>query len=284
MTGHDHERHSDHRADHGMSDDLAQEWLELRDPAYVDRLLPFLRRVVKLYFRSEVRGMERVPEGGALLVSNHSGGLVAMDVPVVAVAFHDHFGKQRPFHVLAHDGLLMGPMRTVMGRAGFMPASRTNAVAALRAGVTTIVFPGGDYEVFRPTWDRNRVDFGGRKGYVGTAVEAGVPIVPVVSIGGQEQLLVLSRGQRLARLLRMDKLIRLNISPVVVGFPFGISSGYAPNLPLPSKICTQVLEPIDVEQEFGPDPDVDEVDRAVRERMQAALDELAKQRRFPVIG
>lgn len=262
----------------------AGEWLELRDPAYVARLLPFLRRVVKLYFRSEVRGMERVPEGGALLVSNHSGGLITMDVPVVAVAFHDHFGGERPFHVLAHDGLLMGPLRHVLGRAGFMPASRDNAVAALRSGVTTIVFPGGDYDVFRPTWQRHTVDFGGRKGYVCTALEAGVPIVPVVSIGGQEQLLVLSRGQRLARLLQLDRLIRLNISPVVVGFPFGLSSGYAPNLPLPSKITTQVLEPIDVAEEFGPDADVDDVDRAVRERMQRALDQLARERRFPVLG
>lgn len=264
--------------------ELAAEWLELRDPAYVGRLLPFLRRVVKLYFRSEVRGMEQVPEGGALLVSNHSGGLFTMDVPVVAVAFHDHFGGERPFHVLAHDGLLMGPLRHVLGRAGFMPANRDNAVAALRSGVTTIVFPGGDYEVFRPTWQRHTVDFGGRKGYVSTALEAGVPIVPVVSIGGQEQLLVLNRGQRLARLLQLDKLIRLNISPVVVGFPFGISSGYAPNLPLPSKITTQVLEPIDVAEEFGPDADVDEVDGTVRERMQRALDQLAEERRFPVLG
>ncbi len=269
---------------HVVPDDEPAQWLELRDPAYIRRLLPFLRRVVTLYFRSEVRGMAQVPDGGVLLVSNHSGGLVAMDVPVVVVAFHEHFGDERPFQVLAHDGLLMGPLRQVLGRAGFMPASRENAVAALRAGVTTIVFPGGDQDVFRPTWESARIDFGGRTGYVSTAMEAGVPIVPVVSIGGQEQFLILSRGRRLARLLRMDKMIRLTIAPIIVGFPFGLTSGFVPNLPLPSKITTQVLEPIDVEKEFGPHPDVAEVDAEVRARMQAALDVLARERRFPVLG
>ena len=52
-----------------------------------------LRMVCKLWYRSEVRGIEHVPDGGALLVSNHSGGLIAMDVPVIAVAFAEHFGE-----------------------------------------------------------------------------------------------------------------------------------------------------------------------------------------------
>ncbi len=259
-------------------------WLALRDAAYVGRLMPLLRLAVKIYFRSHVEGLDNVPDGGALMVSNHSGGLAPMDVPVVAVAFFDHFGGQRPFYVLAHDGLLMAGGKYVLGRAGFLPASRDNAIAALQAGATTLVFPGGDYEVFRPSTEANKVDFGGRKGYVRTALEAGVPIVPVVSIGGQEQYLFLSRGEWLARLLQLDKLLRLKIAPIIVGIPFGVSSGYLPNLPMPAKIVTRVLEPIHIAAEFGPDPDVDEVDRAVRARMQAALDELAAERRFPVIG
>jgi 1-acyl-sn-glycerol-3-phosphate acyltransferase len=272
-----------HRSDIQKAEESA-EWLALRDAAYVDRLMPLLRLAVKLYFRSEVRGLEHIPGGGALLVSNHSGGLVPMDVPVVAVAFHDHFGGERPFYVLAHDGLLMLGGKYVLGRAGFLPASRENAIAALQSGAATIVFPGGDYDVFRPTRDANKIEFGGRKGYVRTALDAGVPIVPVVSIGGQEEYLFLSRGEWLARLLRLDRLLRLKISPIIVGFPFGITSGWIPNLPMPAKILTQVLEPVHIEEEFGSDPDVDQVDAAVRSRMQAALDELAQQRKLPIIG
>ncbi|MBS9535435.1 1-acyl-sn-glycerol-3-phosphate acyltransferase [Mycobacterium sp. M1] len=258
-------------------------WLALRDAAYVDRLMPLLRLAVKYYFRSDVQGLQHIPPGGSLLVSNHSGGMVPMDVPVVAVAFHDRFGGRRPFYVLAHDGLLLAG-RSVLGRAGFLPANRDNALAALRSGATTMVFPGGDHDVFRPTRDAARIDFAGHTGYVRIALEAGVPIVPVVSIGGQEEFLILSRGEWLARLLRLDTLLRLKVCPIVVGFPFGLSSGFAPNLPMPSKIVTRILEPIHLEREFGPDPVIDEVDHEVRTRMQRALDDLAAHRGFPVIG
>ena len=260
--------------------------LSKRDSEYVGRFLPLLRLATKYYFRSEVRDVERIPaEGGALVVSNHSGGLIAMDVPVIAVAYFDHHGNDAPLYVLAHD-MLWVDKRTggVFDRVGFLPATRKNAHAVLTSGGTTIVFPGGDYDVFRPTRVANTIDFNGRTGYVRTALEADVPLVPVVTIGGQEQMYVLWRGELLARLLRLEKLLRTKYMPVAIGFPFGLTFAFPPHLPLPSKLVTQVLEPIDVRAEFGEDPDIAEVDEVVRGRMQAALDELAAQRRFPVLG
>jgi hypothetical protein len=76
----------------------------------------------------------------------------------------------------------------------------------------------------------------------------------------------------------------MEILPISFGFPFGLSMIFPPNLPLPSKIVTKVLEPINVRAEFGEDPDVEEVDLHVRAVMQAALDELARERRFPLLG
>jgi 1-acyl-sn-glycerol-3-phosphate acyltransferase len=263
--------------------EVDHERLGLRDGEYVARLMPLLRAVCKLWFRSEVSGIENVPEGGALLVSNHSGGLIAMDVPVIAVAFAEHFGD-RPLYCLAHDLLFVGLADEPMRRAGFLPATREHAAEALRAGAATIVFPGGDHDAFRPTWRRNEIDFAGRTGYVRTAIEAGVPIVPVVSIGGQEDQIHLSRGELIAKLFGLEKRLRTKYLPVTFGFPFGLTLAFPANIPLPTKITTRVLEPIDIEAAFGPDPDVDEVDRAVRERMQEALDELAAARRFPVLG
>ena len=264
--------------------------LDLRDPTLVSRVLPFLRLVMKRWFRSEVRDIERVPaDGGVLIVSNHSGGLMPMDVPIIAVAFHDRFGAERPLYTLAHDMLFTGAIETTMRRAGFVEANRENAAAVLERGAVTIVFPGGDYDSFRPTRRQGVIDFAGRTGYVRTALTAGVPIVPVVSIGGQEQQLFLWRGEVLARWLRLEKLMRTDYMPVGLGFPFGLTFAFPPNLPLPTKIVTQVLEPIDVVGEFGEDPDADpdlvaKVDEEIRRRMQVALDELAKQRRFPVLG
>ena len=116
------------------------------------------------------------------------------------------------------------------------------------------------------------------------ALNAGVPIVPSVSIGGQEAQLFLSRGEWMAKTLRLDKLLRAKILPISFGFPFGLSAVLPVNVPLPTKIVTQVLEPIDIVAEFGEDPDIDEVDAHVRHVMQKALDELAKERKLPVLG
>jgi 1-acyl-sn-glycerol-3-phosphate acyltransferase len=209
---------------------------------------------------------------------------MAMDVPIIAVAFVEEFGAERPLHVLAHDMLFTGKAGPVMRRCGFTEATRENAAAILGAGAVTMVFPGGDYDTFRPTLKANIVDFNGRTGYVRTAIEAGVPIVPVVSIGGQEAQFYISRGEAIGKLLRLDKLIRSKYFPISFGFPFGLTAAFPPNLPLPTKITTQVLEPVDVLGEFGPDPDPVEVDAVIRGRMQAALDELARQRRFPILG
>jgi 1-acyl-sn-glycerol-3-phosphate acyltransferase len=255
-----------------------------RDGEFVARLMPMLRMVVKLWFRSTVHGIENVPEGGALMVSNHSGGLIAMDVPVLAVAIFDHFGDERPVFCLAHDLLFTGLANVAMRRAGFVPASRANAASVLRRGGVTIVFPGGDHDAFRPTSERNKIDFDGRMGYVHTALEADVPIVPAVSIGGQEDQIHLSRGELIAKLFGLEKRLRTRYVPVTFGFPWGLTLAFPPNLPLPTKIETRVLEPIDIRKEFGDEPDVVQVDRVVRTRMQEALDDLAQSRRFPVLG
>jgi hypothetical protein len=76
----------------------------------------------------------------------------------------------------------------------------------------------------------------------------------------------------------------MDILPVSFGFPFGLSVIFPPNVPLPAKIVTEVLEPIDVSARFDTDPEVDEVDAYVRGVMEAALKRLASRRRFPILG
>ena len=111
------------------------------------------------------------------------------------------------------------------------------------------------------------------------------PNSATTSIGGQETQIFLSRGTWLAkRLGPIARLARAKIVPISFGFPFGLSVVIPPNVPLPSKIVMQVLAPIDIVAQFGEDPDIDEVDGHVRHVMQRALDELASQRRLPVLG
>ena len=254
------------------------------DPGLTAKVMGLIRPLIKGWHRSEVRGLENFPAGGALVVSNHSGGLFAMDVPVFATGFYDHFGYDRPVYTLSFDLIFTGPTADFFRKTGFIKANHDNADEALRSGGVVVVFPGGDYDVYRPTTARNKIDFDGRTGYIRAALNAGVPIVPAVGIGGQETQLYLSRGTELAKLLRLDKLLRAKILPVSFGFPFGLSAVVPVNVPLPTKIVQQVLEPIDIVAEFGADPNVDEVDAHVRHVMQRALDDLARERRFPVIG
>jgi 1-acyl-sn-glycerol-3-phosphate acyltransferase len=254
------------------------------DPALTQRLMGVLRPVLKRYFRSEVHGLDSFPSGGALVVGNHSGGMFPMDVPIFSIDFYEKFGYDRPVYTLSHDILFMGVTGGLFRRTGYIRANRENAAKALRSGGVVVVFPGGDYDAYRPTRSENVIDFNGRKGYVSTAIEAGVPIVPAVSIGGQETQLYLTRGTWLAERLGIKRLLRSAILPVSFGFPFGLSAVVPPNVPLPTKIVTQVLDPIDVVAQFGENANVDEVDEHVRSVMQEALKELAAKRRFPILG
>lgn len=258
------------------------------DPALTKRVVDALRPLVKLYHRSEVRGLEHIPAGRCLLVGNHSGGLTTPDFVIFAVDYYAKFGYDRPLYALAHDTVANGPARSVLPRLGVVRACEENAAAALAEDAPVMVFPGGDYEVYRSTLHENVIDFGGHTGYVDAAVAARAPIVPVVSIGGQETQFFLARGRRLSRALGLSKWERrkfhTDILPVSIGFPFGLSVLLPVNMPLPSKIVNEVLEPIDVIGQWGEHPDAAKVDGRVRRVMQAALDRLARARRFPIIG
>ncbi len=254
------------------------------DPGFTERLVTAVEPLARRWFRFEVRGLESLPpSGGALIVGNHSGGMLTPDVRFFAAAFYRKFGYRRPLYTLGHDGMFVGPMSEWLGRLGVIRATSNNTARALRSGGVVLVFPGGIYDAYRPTLAENVIDFNGRTGYVRSAIEAQVPIVPAVSIGGQESQLFLTRGTWLAKRLGLSRW-RSDILPITVGFPFGLSMIMPPNLPLPTKIVTEVLKPIDLAAQFGDTPDVTDVDAHVRSVMQTALDGLARKRRFPVLG
>lgn len=154
------------------------------DAALTRHVMDLLRPLVKVYHRSKVLELQRIPPGRCLLVSNHSGGLTTPDFAVFAVDFYQRFGYDRPLYVLAHDSFFRGPAAEFLHHLGVVPANPRNAAAALQAEAAVLLFPGGDLDVYRPSLSENVIDFGGRTGYVEAAVSARAPIVPVVSIGG----------------------------------------------------------------------------------------------------
>jgi 1-acyl-sn-glycerol-3-phosphate acyltransferase len=260
--------------------------LDDRDPDYIRENLPLAWLASTLWYRAEVRHMGHVPEEGpVLLVGNHTGGNTAPEVIVLPLAFSTYFGVERRFYQLAHNLVLASPVGRFLKRYGTMAASHDHARRALQAGAAVLVFPGGDWEVHRPSWERSKVDLAGRKGFIRLALSENVPIVPVVTAGGQETALFLTRGAWLASALQLDRLFRLKVLPISIAAPWGLNIGdFLGHLPLPAKITIEVLPAIHLHEHFGPEPDPDEVYAYVTRVMQEALDALYAERRFPVIG
>lgn len=259
-----------------------------RDPDFIREQLPLQWLLSSLWFRGEVRGLANIPEEGpVLLVGNHSGGNLTPDTIVFGLAFHTYFGVERRYHQLAHNLVMAMPQTQLLKlrKWGTVSASHEHAEQALREGAALIVYPGGDWEVHRPSWQQAKIDLDGRKGFIKLALNADVPIVPVVAIGGQETALFLSRGEWLAKLTRVDKLLRLKVMPISIAVPWGLNIGdFLTHIPLPAKITVEALPPIHLRERFGPEPDVDEIYEHVTGVMQKTLTALAAERRFPVIG
>src|SRR3954451_20307221 len=188
-----------------------RDWLDHRDPEHIRHTLPGMKAYSEIYHRGEVRGLENIPaEGPVLLVGNHSGGTLIADTFVFSASFYEHFGPARDFHQLAHDMVFRVPgMREILARWGTVPASPENMKRALDRGAALLVYPGGDHETYRPTWESARIDFAGRKGFARLALEYDVPIVPIVAIGGQETALFLGQGSRLSKALQLNRLFRI---------------------------------------------------------------------------
>lgn len=259
----------------------------LRDPAYVRRTLPLVRAVAERYFRAEVRGLEHIPQDGpVLLVGNHSGGWLIVDTFIFGQAFIERFGADRPFFQLTHDLVFRVPgLAGMIEPFGAVPASPASMRRAVEQDAAVLVYPGGDHETYRATWHEADIDFAHRTGFARLALELGVPIVPVVSIGGQETALFLGTGERLARALQLHRLLRLDVLPIQIGPPWGVTVLDLPGrVPLPAKITVEVLPRIDLTAELGERADPQAAYDLVTGRMQAALDRLAAARRFPIIG
>ena len=199
--------------------------------------------------------------GPGAAVGNHSGGNLTPDTTVFTLAFSTYFGVERPFHQLAHNLVLSMPGLSFLRKYGTVAASPENARKALEAGAAVLVYPGGDYEVHRPGWERHRVDFDGRKGFIRLALEQDVPIVP----GRRrrrpgDRAVPLARRAPGARCWASTARCRLKVLPISLALPWGLNVGdMLGHIPLPAKITVEALPPIHLREEFGPEPDVDEV-------------------------
>ena len=252
------------------------------DPAAIGSAHAVLRQFFGegRWFSLDAKGWERLPTSPVLLVSNHSGGTLIPDAWGFLTAWYNHFGFDRILHPLAHEIILAHPQTGPrLARWGALRGDPAVARTAL-AERDVIVMPGGDVDTWRPYRDRYRVCFGGRKGYARLALAAGVPIVPVANAGAHETLIVLARGERLARWMRLPRLARARVFPVHLSLPYGLAVGPWPHLPVPATLSYRIGTPIDPGPRYGPPTEarVVALDTAVRAALQGLLDDLRDER------
>jgi len=258
-----------------------------RDPDFIRSSLPAIARYTS-YFTPEVRGLDRLPAAGpVLLVGNHSCLYYMPEVWTCGQAVLSRRGIDAPAYLLAYDFLFAVPgVGSFLRRLGALPASNGQAESALARGACVVVYPGGDLEACRPWAQRNKIDFAGRKGFVRLALRSGVPVVPVVAHGGHHAVMVLARGDRVARAAGLHAL-RINVFPFLAGFPFGIMSVLTPPLPMPAHLTLEFLPALDwTAHGPGAADDARVVSACYAEitgQLQAALDRLSAECPHPLL-
>ncbi len=258
--------------------------LDNRSERHIATAVATLGAFLTRYFRSEVRGLQTIPEGAALYVGNHNGGLMMPEGFVFGTALYNALGLAAMPYGLGHEVAIALPgIRDLVVPLGAVRASHTNALRLFERGAKVLVYPGGDLEAMRPWRHRDRIVFGGRRGYIRLALKAGVPIVPVVAAGAHETFVILDDGRWLAKLLGADRIFRLKAWPITLCLPWGVVVG--PGLlywPLPTRILVEALPPIRFARS-GDEAAADEAYVAacgeqVESAMQAALTRLARER------
>jgi 1-acyl-sn-glycerol-3-phosphate acyltransferase len=207
----------------------------------------------------------------------------------VGVAWYNRTGGGDEFVYLVHDAMLATPLLgTFLRKMGAAKACRRVADDSLKMGRKVMIYPGGNYEAFRPYSQRFKVDFGGKKGFIRTALRHRVPIVPVVGVGAHESFIVLWRGENLVRRSGLGKLFRVDSFPIGLGLPWGIFAGPIFHFPLPAKIQIEVGDSISLdaygEDAMDDEDALEEIYQRVMTEMQAIMDRVSSGRRLPVLG
>lgn len=262
--------------------------LDERDPKFIESLMPLLGFFYHYYFRVKTSGWDNIPpQEKVLFVGSHNGGLAAPDMTMMMYDWFRRFGVEQPVYGLMHPKVwqVSPPLAQLVAKAGAIIAHPKMAYTALRSGASVLVYPGGAEDIFRPHYLRNKIYFAGRQGFIKLALRENVPIVPVISWGAHDTLIILADCYKIVRQLHewgMPWLLGIDpeVFPIYLGLPWGLAIGPLPNIPLPVSMYTRVCPPI-VFQRYGPEAAsdryyVNQCYELVVSQMQQELDHLVR--------
>ncbi|HEY8945396.1 MAG TPA: lysophospholipid acyltransferase family protein, partial [Polyangiaceae bacterium] len=196
----------------------------------------------RLYFRSEVFGIQNVPSGRAILVANHSGQ-IPIDAAIIGSAMFLDAQPPRVTRAMVDKWTATLPfVSTFFNRVGQVVGLPENARRLLSMEELLLIFPEGTRGVAKPFARRYELEEFGL-GFMRLAMQTQTPIVPVAVVGAEEQYISFGNLTWAARALNLP------VFPLVpqILVPGG-------QLPLPTKYRLYFGEPM----RFFGDPDDDE--------------------------
>lgn len=225
--------------------------LDDRDPEMIKSWMPIWELLYRYYFRVTTDGWHHLPsQGGMLIVGSHNGGFASPDTSMFMYDWFRRFGYDRLAYGLMHPTAWKVPALAKQAvLLGGLVAHPKPAIAALRQGAAVLVYPGGAEDMFRPHALRHKIHFAGRKGFIKLALREHVPIVPIISLGAHDTLIILGDYYEQVQQLRQWGMpwlsnVDIGVFPIYLGMPWGIGIGLMPNIPLPVQIHTRVCAPI----------------------------------------
>jgi 1-acyl-sn-glycerol-3-phosphate acyltransferase len=254
-----------------------------RDPAYIRDYLPLLEILYRYYFRVLVRGFDAYWGGRPfIMVGNHNGGINSPDTAMTLHAWFTHQGVDVPVHALIHPDIFKIQYLNVhIMKFGGVAATARMAMKVLESGAPLLLYPGAGDDAYKPFEDRHKIMLFGRDAFVRLALRMGVPVIPVVSIGAHETLIVLDDGRDRACELGLDKL-GVERLPLTYSMPLGWTLGSPFNIPFPAQISIEMGVPINFSStKPHADRDPATVKRcydAVVQVMQSMLDRMVQER------
>jgi 1-acyl-sn-glycerol-3-phosphate acyltransferase len=262
--------------------------LEERDPQFIESMMPIWEWFYRYYFRVKTDGWHHIPTSGkVMLVGSHNGGIASPDMVMMVYDWFRHFGTKRLVYGLMHPyAWKVSPsLAKLVQKVGAITAHPKTASAAFDKGASVLVYPGGQYDLFRPHSERYQIHLANHKGFIKLALKEKVPIIPVISVGAHDTLIVLGDFYPIMKQLHQWGLPWLyqvdpGVFPIYLGLPWGLAIGPLPNIPLPVQIHTRVCSPI-VFEKYGAQAasDRDYVDACynlVNHQMQQELDRLVR--------
>ncbi len=261
--------------------------LDGRDRRYIESMMPLWKGLYESYFRVQTDGWDKIPVGQVLIVGSHNGGLAAPDMHMMMYDWFRRFGVDRVVYGLMHTQVSQAVPQVVelAVRMGAVLAHPRMAEAAYKSGASVLVYPGGVTDVFRPHRLRDRICLNDNAAFIKLALRWDIPIVPMISWGAHDTLIILENIYPLVKQLHEWGMPWLGgidpiAFPIYLGLPWGLGIGPLPNIPFPVKIHTRVLDPI-VFKRYGREASLDRDYVAacyeqVRSHMQTGLYALQK--------